>query len=144
MPIGYVFETNRALTIVVWDGVVQQDEWRRHALQMTKDRRFPTHRVLVDCSTATSDLLSIEDASGMVKLYSEALEDDVLPEKCAIVLTPTGFELGEVVQEHFHSAMEVVMFDRLADACRWLGLEFAHVNEEAERVREGVRESDAD
>lgn len=135
MPIGYLCAGKLDLTVIVWDGAVEPDEWKRHVIRLTSDRRFPTGRVLVDATTAQVDGLAAGDASATAELFTSALEADLLPEKCAVVVTEAGYELGEVYQDHFHLAVDYTMFPALQSACAWLGVPWGNVNDAVEKVR---------
>jgi hypothetical protein len=118
LPIAYRF-VSKDLTIIVWDGPVTVDEWRRHILALTGEESFPTRELLVDLRAASFESVTPEVSSEMALLYVERLSG--VPDKTAVLGGDSGYEIVERWEDQLHRAAHMAVFRDLSDACRWLG-----------------------
>lgn len=142
MAMGYECFPNRGITLVLWDGFVTAEAWRRQALKIIEDPAFPTPMVLGDLRTVTGhnlEKLDIFDNSALLAARVRAL-----PQKLALVTGEEAHEQFEAFQAATQGlTVEIERFDLLGMACKWLRIPCQETEASLDALRSHIRMHDA-
>jgi hypothetical protein len=145
MGIAYCCDKDIGITVTVWDGVVTPEEWRAHIRRQDADPDWPTGPAFLGQLT-TARGLSAFDASvvdEMRALYRDRAKQ--LARIRSAVVSDRAFgasgQLEQAVAET--SGVRNIMFNDVATACMWLGVDVSAVQTIIDRLRASLR-TDAD
>jgi hypothetical protein len=145
MGIAYRCVENIGLCVSVWDGVVTDEQRRQHMTALEADPKWGAGGLLltdltgVSAATRPSAKQILETAAE----FSERLAPTVRDAKWAMVAGETF-----VLAQRFGSYLEeevprLIVFNDLATACTWLGVDGAEVGTLLDELRAEVRTSNA-
>ena len=141
MGIAYSCRQDSKLAIVVWDGHVTWDQWNEHLQRMLIDPDYaPLQLQITDLRYSTTDpSISNDPIQAMVDLVSSHREKLSL-RKVAIVAGDDWKKpkLAEVGLQSI--AISPIVFDDMANACLWLGVDLVEVNEVIRKIRTRLRQ----
>jgi hypothetical protein len=128
--------------LVVWDGFITAEAWRRQALKALSDPNFPTPFVLGDLRTVTGhnlERLDIFDNSSLLAVRAPAL-----PQKLALVTPAKAQETFETFRDSILGlSLEMDRFDTLDAACKWLGVTLESIEPALDALRAKADTDDA-
>jgi hypothetical protein len=130
------------LLVVVWHGLVSGGEWAQFVRQrLADDPGWPNgKRRLADLTTLDPSLLSSTDVENVIPLYSARLRN-LAGTRQAIVATH-GWDLARDFERRIDRlGATTVVFNRVSDACEWLGIDEVAVSEVITRLRAALRDA---
>jgi hypothetical protein len=140
MGIASEFLETEDLLIVVWHGTVSGDEWEAFARQrIAEDPRWPLgKRRLGDITTFEPSRMSPADVETVTDLYVDRLQN-LVGSRQAIVASH-AWDLARKFERNIDRlGATTVVFNRVADACAWLGIDPVAACQILATLRSGLR-----
>ena len=140
MGILHLFDKQKNIIYIVWDGKVTAEDWLNQAQKLLAEPDFPSiSRLIVDAQTA-SDTTSIgekeiEAVAALFGTYQETL----IKKRMAILandLFGKASKFGNLVSRF---GVSTVVFNRLDTACIFLALDSADTGQVLEQIRFQLR-----
>jgi hypothetical protein len=141
VSITYRIDSQKGLTLVLWDQKVTSDDLMAHILRLNSDPGWPPprRRHLADLSTAQPDA-SIDPAfiSQLFDLIA-AQAHHLAGMKLAFVAGEFFWRAGAIEPLNARYQASVIVFNSLDRACAWLGVPEEEVRRELEHMRAELR-----
>jgi hypothetical protein len=141
MGITYRYHEPTRLSVSVWDGEISTDERQRHMAVLASDEQWGTGgRLLTDLTGVTSrSRPSAAQVLDAATVFLSKLSGRARATKWAIVADATFAEaqqFGACIEE---VAPRVIVFNDLATAATWLGVDTAQVRKIVAELRSQLR-----
>jgi hypothetical protein len=141
MGIAYRCDTDRGITLSVWDGVITIDDWRDHVRRQLADPQWPGGRLSLTDARSARHLFTAYEICDIAAMYRS--------EPARI----TGIRVARIGAEDSLAALTfqqaigpsgptTLVFDDLESASRWLGIQAADVQPMLDDLRDDLRTSD--
>ena len=144
MGIAYRCDTELGLCVSVWDGVVTDEQRRRHIATLEADPDWAAGGMLLTDLTGVSAARrpTAKQVLETAAEFSERLAPMVRDSKWAMVAGETF-----VLAQRFGSYLEeevprLIVFNDLATACTWLGVDGAQAGTTIDELRGQLRASE--
>jgi hypothetical protein len=142
MGIAYRCDTERGLTVTVWDGHVTPDDWRALIAEQDADPAWPTPY-----------LLGVFETAHGFATFDEAIMAEMLDVYRARARSLPVLKSAVVAQRYLEGAatipsalgdtkVRVITFADLRPACAWLGLDAAQAQRIVDLLRDEIRVDD--
>jgi hypothetical protein len=145
MGIAYQFDTRYGVTFTLWDGTVTAGEWLDHIRSMTADPAWPAGTLWLADTTSVRDVSSIgeaeiERAAEQFCDYREKIQHG----KVAIVAHDV-FLKARIFERYLSlCGPNVIVFNELGTAARWLGIDPGAAGEVTQRLRLRLQRNEKD
>jgi hypothetical protein len=133
------------LLVVVWHGLVSGAEWRQFVgRRVTTQESWPAgRRRLADLSTLDPSLLSTADIENVLPLYRDRI-GNLIASRQAIVAA-LAWDLARDFERRIDGlGATTVVFDRVDDACHWLGTDPVSTRQVITTLRDSLRDASAE
>jgi hypothetical protein len=135
MGIAYRIDKPFAFMTAVWDGVISAADWREHLLATFADPDWPAVvRSLSDLRSADLSAITDQDRDEIVALY-EPYAEHVRGTKSAVIAGDNFERAREFESRNEPPGLRTIVFNDLFNACTWLGIDIAQVNETIDDLR---------
>jgi hypothetical protein len=140
MGIRYRLDKALGLTLVVWDGVVSGDEAEGHVRSLFDDPEWPPGPLHLLDGTTVASAPTVANTK-LVELAVNAAETRRI--RFALV-QHMGFDEATYFEREASARglSQVIVFNDLATACTWLGLDVAAIRTTTADMRREIRESE--
>lgn len=141
MGIAYRCETVTGLAVEVWDGDVTADQARRHVEQLATDPQWAESRRLITDLTGMSaqSRPSAEQVARLGDLFLQQLAYLVGDVKWSVIADQAFDEAVGFGAHIKHEVRRMIVFNNLAMACNWLGLDPSDVRPTIDELRTQLR-----
>lgn len=142
MGIGYICKSNLKLAVVVWDGIVAWDDWQKHLQRMFTDPAYAPMKIqITDLHyVSISTTISKEQIQVMTDMLTRQRESLSL-EKIAII-AGDEWDKSQLVQIALRDiSVNSIVFNELATACLWLGVNASEVEQDIKQVLMKLRQN---
>ena len=138
MGIGYRIDKALGLTLVVWDGVISGDEAEDHVRGLFDDPDWPPGRMHLLDATSVTSVPKLANTK-LVDLAVNAAETRRI--RFALV-QQMGFDEATYFEREASARglSQVIVFNDIATACTWLGLEVGSIRATVADMRRELRE----
>jgi hypothetical protein len=139
MGIGYRIEKSLGLTLVVWDGAITGDDAEDHARRLFDDPEWPPGTLHLLDATSTTSVPNVANTK-LVDLAVNAAETRRI--RFALV-QHMGFDEATYFEREASARglSQVIVFNDIATACTWLGLDVASIRASVADMRRELRET---
>jgi hypothetical protein len=140
MGIDYVYKPEKRLVIVVWDGVVNLDQWQAHLRHMFADAEYPLAKYhLTDLRFSSIDPSITEEGIRRAVDFMGAQGEKIIGKKFAIV-AGDEWERPKFIEPLLQAlSTHPIVFNDLVTACLWLGADVAEAGNTIKEIRSNLR-----
>ena len=144
MGIAYRCDKGTGLCVSVWDGVVTAEQRRQNIAMLEADPGWGTCRLLLTDLTGVSAARrpSAKEVLEAAADFAEKLAPQVRDAKWAMVASET-FVLAQRFSTYLEEeVLRLIVFNDLATACTWLGVEGTEAGRVIDELRAQLRLTD--